>query len=369
MFQKSRDTAYLETTSLLILIVKWRKPLAIALILAGVASTFFSSPLFITPKFKSSVIFFPSATNSLSKAILEQTTSDKQDILAFGEEEQAEQMLQILNSDEIREIIISKYDLVNHYHINSSSDFPRTELYEDFKDNISFSRTEFMSVRIDVLDEDPQIAANIANDISSLLDSMKTKIQHQRASEALAIVEKTYQEKQAELKSKEDSIQKLRILGVIDYPSQAEILSSAFTNATGVFVNETAALTVLEKYHDENDTSVINTKARIKGAEAKIKNLQNGLDKLTLYGGASVGLNSEVGYDREELSKLKQQYEKVKLDANQSLSHKFVVNNAVKAEKKSYPVRWLIVTLSIIGTFIVSILLIMGFQRIKELNH
>lgn len=369
MFQKARDTAYLESTSLLILIVRWKKPLIISLLIAGLLATFFSGPLFITPKYNSSVIFFPATTNSLSKAILEETGSDKQDILAFGEEEQAEQMLQILNSDEIREVIINKYNLFDHYHVNTSDNFPLTKLNDLFKDNISFSRTEFMSVRIDVMDEDPQLAANIANDISSLLDSMKTKIQHQRASEALKIIEQSYFEKQSDIKLKEDSLQKLRMLGVIDYTSQAEILSQAYTNASGIFANETASLTVLEKYKTETDTSVINTKARIKGAEAKLKGINKDLEQLTKYGGATLGLNSEISYDRQELSKLKTQYEKLKLDANQSLSHKFIVNKAIKAEKKSYPVRWLIIILTLTGTFIVSLLVIMGFQRFKELKY
>src|SRR3954468_6868116 len=111
MFQKARESNYLESTSLLFLLVRWRKPLSIVLLCTLVAAFIFSSPLFITPKFKSSVIFFPSSTNSISKAILEESVSEKQDILAFGEEEQAEQMLQILNSDDIRLAIINKYDL------------------------------------------------------------------------------------------------------------------------------------------------------------------------------------------------------------------------------------------------------------------
>src|SRR3954468_21201026 len=117
MFQKARESNYLESTSLLFLLVRWRKPLSIVLLCTLVAAFIFSGPGFITPKFKSSVIFFPSATNSISKAILDDNSSEKQDILAYGEEEQAEQMLQILNSDEIRSRIISKYDLMKHYDI------------------------------------------------------------------------------------------------------------------------------------------------------------------------------------------------------------------------------------------------------------
>ena len=194
MFQKARDKTYLESTSLLFLLVRWRKSLIIIFLITLVGSIVFSGPAFITPKYRASVIFFPSATNSISKAIMEESNSEKQDILAFGEEEQAEQMLQILNSDEIRETIIKKYDLLNHYNIQSDAEYPMTDLYQKIKNNISFTRTEYMSVRIDVLDKDPQMAADIANDISSLVDSVKTKIQRSRAEDALAIIKKSYEE-------------------------------------------------------------------------------------------------------------------------------------------------------------------------------
>lgn len=369
MFQKARDTAYLESTSLLILIIRWKKPLIITVLVAAIASTIFSGPWFITPKFKSSVIFFPSSTNSISKALLEETGSEKQDILAYGEEEQAEQMLQILNSDEIRETIVNKYNLLDHYKINKDDPFPLSKLYEQFKENISFSRTEFLSVRIDVLDTDPQMAADIANDISSLLDSMKTKIQHERANEALKIIEASYVDKVEELKSKEDSLQHLRMLGIIDYGTQSEILSAAYTNASTVYENETAMLTVLEKYHDQSDSVIVNTKARIKGAQAKMKGLQSEISKITQYGGASVALNSDIASQRQELIKLKSKYEKLKLDANQSLTHQFIVNKAVKAERKSYPVRWLIIVVTTMGAFLIALFTIMTIQRYKEIKN
>ncbi len=369
MFQKARDTAYLESTSLLILIIRWKKPLIMTVIIAVIASAIFSGPWFITPKFKSSVVFFPSSTNSISKALLEESNSEKQDILAYGEEEQAEQMLQILNSDEIRETIIKKYNLLDHYKIDQNDPYPQSRLFEEFKNNITFSRTEFLSVRIEVMDSDPQMAADIANDISSLLDSMKTKIQHERAKEALNIIETSYNNKLADLKKKEDSLQYLRTLGVIDYSSQAEILSGAYTSATSVFENESAMLTVLDKYHSQNDSIIVNTKARIKGAEAKMKGLQSQINKITQYGGASISLNSEIVYDRAELSKLRDKYEKLKLDANQSLTHQFIVNKAVKSERKAYPVRWLIILTTTLGAFFIALFVIMSIQRYQEIKN
>ncbi|MBK9543218.1 MAG: hypothetical protein IPQ03_12310 [Bacteroidetes bacterium] len=369
MFQKARETAYLESTSILVLLIRWRKPLIIVTIVTALAAYLFSSPAFIQPKFKSSVVFFPSATNSVSKAIMEETNSEKQDILAFGEEEQAEQMLQILNSDEIREGIINKYKLFEHYKINTNQEYPMTALMEEYKDNINFTRTEFMSVRIEVLDADPQTAADIANDIASLLDSMKTKIQRSRATAALSIVEEAYKDKLYAMKLKEDSLMKLRELGVMDFKNQSIIWNEEYAKSYSSLNNESAMLPVLEKYKSANDTAIINTKARIKGAESKIKNLQSKLDLLALYGGASVSLNEELTLERVEVSKLKEQFDKLRVDANQNLTHKFVVNKAIKAEKKCYPVRWLILLVSVVGVFLLSLVIILAFERLKEVQY
>ncbi len=369
MFQKARESTYLESSSLLFLLLRWRKPLIIIFLATLVASLVFSSSFFIKPKYRSSVVFFPSATNSVSKALLEESPSEKQDILAFGEEEQAEQMLQILNSDEIREMIIKKYDLLTHYNISPDENYPMTKLNEKFKDNISFSRTEFMSVRIDVMDTDPQMAANIANDIASLLDSMKTKIQRSRAEAALIIVRSAYDSKMAAMKIKEDSLRKICEMGVMDFPTQVEILNKEYAQAMSMYANENASLPVLEKYKPENDTSVIGTKSRISGAQARMKNIESQMQVLTKYGGASVSLNEELKLEREELSKIKTQYDKLSVDAMQNLTPKFIVNKAVKAEKKSYPVRWLIVLVSVTLTFILSVVVLLVIERTREIKY
>ena len=369
MFQKARESAYLESTSLLILMVRWRKSLIIILLVALSASYIFSGQTFIPPKYRSSVIFFPSATNSVSKALLEESNSEKQDILAFGEEEQGEQMLQILNSDEIRASIINKYDLLLHYKIKTEDDFPLTMLNEKFKENISFSRTEFMSVRIDVLDTDPQMAADIANDISSLLDSMKTKIQHSRAEAALLIVKNAYDLKMESMKVKEDSLRHICEKGVMNFGTQTEILNIEYAQASSVFSNESASLPLLKKFKSENDTAILGTQARILGAQARMKNTQAQLQLLAKYGGASVSLNQELTIDREELSTIKKQYDKISLDAKQNLTPKFIVNKAVKAEKKCYPVRWLVVLISVSLTFMLSVLTLLLFEKVREIKY
>ncbi len=369
MFQKARETAYLESTSIFVTLVKWRKPMLITVLAATLASCIFSSAYFIKPKYKSTVIFFPTASTSISRAILDNNSSDKQDLLAFGEEEQAEQMLQILNSDEIRDIIISKYDLMNHYGIDITSEYPRTQLINEFEDNISFRQTEYLSIRIDVLDTDPKIAAGIANDIAALVDSMKTKIQRERAVEALKIVEQEYQLKLATINVMEDSLKLLREKGIMDYNNQSIIWTEEYAKSFSTFNNETASLDVLVKYRSDNDSSIVNSKARIKGAEARMKMLQPKLDALAKYGGANMSLSSQLGMEQKDLNTLKLQYDKLRVDVQQNLPHKFIVNKAVEAEKKSYPIRWLIVIISVFCSFIIALITILIIERSKEISY
>ncbi|MFM2134690.1 MAG: hypothetical protein RL021_90 [Bacteroidota bacterium] len=365
MFQQSRETGYLESVSVFVQAFRWRKPLMITTISAALLAFVFSGPTFIVPKYKSSVVFFPPATNSLSKALFEENVSDKQDLMAFGTEEEAEQMLQLLNSDAIRDAIVRKYDLFTHYGISKDSDFPMTRLHEEYRDNISFSRTEFMSVRIDVLDRDPQMAADIANDIAALLDSIKNSIRRDRAQEASSILSRACEVKAASIRIKEDSLKSIRALGVMDYISQSAVYSEEFAKAYATLNQEEAALAVLESAAPMNglDTAILRTKVRRAGAAAGVKAFRGKLNQLASHGDASVALGEELEADRKELFRMRQQLDRLKVDTEQGLSNKFVVNKASRAERKSTPVRWLIVLSTAFGSFVLSFMLLSLLER------
>ena len=125
---------------------------------------------------------------------LTERRNGKDDILKFGEQEEAEQMLQILNSDEIRNRIIEKYDLINHYGIDDDYKYKKTELQAIYESNINVDMNKFMAVEIEVLDYDATIAALIANDIAALLDTVKNRMRREIAVSAFTIVSKRYNE-------------------------------------------------------------------------------------------------------------------------------------------------------------------------------
>ena len=57
---------------------QWRKPLAIFTLIASVLAAVVSSPLIITPKFKSTAVIYPTTTNSISQAL---KSLEKQEVI------------------------------------------------------------------------------------------------------------------------------------------------------------------------------------------------------------------------------------------------------------------------------------------------
>lgn len=335
MVQRKPANDSFDSTNILLFLYKWRKPLFWVVVIAFFGSVIASFT--ITDKYRSTVIMYPAATNAISQALLTQNQGSMQKgILDFGVDEETEQMLQMLHSNRIRDRIIEEFGLESHYNISPNSKFRLSKLHRRYESNISYKRTEYMAVRISVLDTDPQFAADIANRIADLLDSTKSQIQQERAQKAYEIVSGQYNKLIAEMQQMEDSLTKLRELGINDYESQAEMLNQQMAR----------------------EMATNNTQG--------IKKLQEKLDILAKYGGPYVSLRDQLEFDREKLSLLKAKYEEAKTDAEEVLPTKFVVNSAFPAERKAYPIRWLIVLVSTISAFLFAMIIILIVENIRE---
>lgn len=318
------------------LLIEYRKPVFIILAIAALFAIVFSTPFFITPLYKSTAIIYPTSSNSISKVLISTTYQSEKDIMNFGEDEQTEQMLQVLNSNRVRDKVIERFDLMNHYDIKADSKYPYTRLNKLYDSRIKFRRTEYNAVKITVLDADAALAAQMANDITEIFDSTMNQMQKEVATQAFRLVEDEYNTLCAEMAQLEDSLNTLRRLGVFDYESQVEMLSQQLAIELG------------------------------KGNTQGVSNIQKQLDIIAEYGGASYAINERLDNDRLQLSLVKSKYEEAKVDATEYIPHKFVVTSAFQAERKTYPVRWIIVTVTLLSTFLLLILCIVVFDRYKS---
>ncbi|HYW96849.1 MAG TPA: hypothetical protein VE870_14740 [Bacteroidales bacterium] len=319
-----------------LLIYMWEKRwiLITVSLLAAVVSVFMSFQ--ITPKFRSSVVMFPTTNAPVSKSLLSPNYSGRQTVYGFGEEEQAEQLLQILNSEPVKERIIRKYDLMKHYDIDPASKYPYTRLYEEYNSNISFRMTQYMSVMIEVMDKDPQMAANIANDIAALIDTVYNNMLKERANEAYNLVEKSYQEAEQNVNSIQDSLEALGKLGINNYETQAERFNEAYANAL--------------------------KDGKMDGA----RRIQEKMKVLSKYGGTYLSLVNRLNFETERLADLRQRYKEAQVEMDQKLAHKFIVDSAYKAEKKAYPKKSIIVIISTLSAFLLTLILLIINDSIRE---
>lgn len=306
--------------------------------IAGILSIIAS--FMITPMFKSTVVMFPTTDATISKSLLANNYSNQTSLYAFGEEEQAEQLLQILNSDRIRDRIIAKYDLMDHYEINPTSKFPYTQLFEIYNSNISFRPTEFMSIKVEVMDKDPEMAANIANDIASFVDTVFNEIKMERAREAMKIVEQQYFLAEEKLQLLKDSVQKMGKLGVTEYRLQIDRYSEGYSYAV---------------------------------KEGKLENariLDNKIKQISEYSGTYIALMNRLSNETDLRAQLKQRLLEAQIETNSTLSHRFVVDKARVAEKKAYPKKSIIVIISTLSAFLITLLfLIINDNLHKRIEH
>ena len=328
-----KDTS-LDSSNLLIFFYKWWKQIAILCFLAAVIGA--GASYLIEEKFKSTVTMFAVPQNSFGEQLLEEIK--KEDVLEYGETEDAERLLQILNSDRIRNKVISKFNLWEHYDIPFGEEGSNTLIGKEYQSNVSSKLTKYGSIKVEVLDKDRTKAMDMANYIANLVDTVSNQMRRDRASDAFKYAETSYNNLMYEIKVLEDSMATLQSLGLYDLESQVEVLTDQYG----------AAL-------KEGKTTQANT---IKGE----------LDKIGQHGNTFIKLQTLIESNYEKEAILKKRYDLMKIDIDTELPSKFVVDYAAESDKKAYPIRWLIVALSVMGTFVFTVLLLLVIDSLKKLK-
>ena len=284
----------LDSTHLLRFIFDRRRTFA----LIGAAAFVLSSiaALMMEEQFKSTVIMFATPQHSIGEQFYEEIK--RNDLLEYGETEDAERLLQILNSDRIRSRIIEKYNLWDHYEIKQGEAGAQTLLGKEYNSNVDARLTRYGSIEVSVLDRLPQQAADMANDIAFLADSVANRLRNDRAREAMIYAQNSLNQVQQEITAMENNLGGLYELGVYDFATQIEGLNEQYATAMAKGSSSNAE--------------------KIRKQMALISQHANEFNKLSNL--------IEAAYEREAI--LKKRFELMKLDAETQMPSAFVVDNA-----------------------------------------
>jgi uncharacterized protein involved in exopolysaccharide biosynthesis len=320
-------------------LLKWKYYLLGISLLAGITAAIFTAPVFVHPKYTSTAIFYPTSMVSVSKALIsEQGASGEKDFLTIGESQEAEQLLQILQSDLIPSKLNVKYKLMEHYGIRPDEKYANTKFGKKFKSYVKAELTEYTSIKVTVIDEDAEMAANIANDVVEIMDTIRNDIQKQRANDGLKIVENDYNEKKVHVQSIIDSLSVISNKGVLKYEQQTDGLTKAYSDAIQ------------------------------KGNTKTLQFIEEKMKLVAKYGPAQEMLTNELEYETEQLVILRSKFKQAKIDAESYIPNKFIVERAYKAERKTYPKRMMVTLISCISGFLFSALFFIIYENLKEIK-
>ncbi|TAE89455.1 MAG: hypothetical protein EAY81_02370 [Bacteroidetes bacterium] len=312
-------------------LIKWKKHLAIISISAAVVT--FVITLFIKPEYKSKAVFYPGTVNSISYALFYSLKERAQDVLAYGDEENVEQYLQLAKSSQLRERIANEFQLMEHYGIDVNDPKKFSKLNNKFDKYVNVNRTSYNSVEVVVLDTDPELAAAIANAVMYTTDSLKKQTQRIVAQQALNIIKQEYDAKVAIVDSLSNMTKVLGNNGVYNIEEQSRGLAELIGKGT-------------------NNSFT----------EKERKNLGQ-------HVGDFVSIDEQIRFEAEQLTDLRKKYNQARLDLDSKLSNIFVVDVAKPNYDKAYPLRALISVLSAIAAFLlgsISIIIIERYQNIKR---
>lgn len=311
---------YFNNTNLVNLLLKWRVHLIVILALAVVLAVIFSSPFFITPKFKSVAVVYPA------------------NVSPYSEESETEQMFQILQSQDITDSVIEKFDLPTHYKIAREYKYFKTAIYYEYGQNVKIEKTPYDAVSIEVLDKDPFIASDMVDAIIDYYNKKVRRLHNEKYYEVLIMYKQLLSKKTQQIDSLKKELYTLSVeSGILGYDQSSEEIMRGYLRT----VTSGAA-------------SNINT--------AEVKRLKENMEKV---GGDLIVLTETIKNEARSYTEFKIEYEDALRFYDAKLTYCNVVTHPFPADKKSYPIRWLIVVMTFILTFFFSIVMILIVENLR----
>jgi capsular polysaccharide biosynthesis protein len=308
--------SFFNSQHIIDILLKWKLQLLVVVVAAILLSALFSSPIFITPLYKSNCLLYPS------------------NISPYSDESETEQSVQIFQSRDIRDSLVKKFNLAKHWGIDSSYIHFESTLVWEYSQRVHVNKTPFEAVEIEVLDQDPVMARDL---IVAMLDAYNKKIRAMhKAKFGEVVLNYNYimGVKKGYLDSLKTRAEQLGLqYGLLDYQAQTREVMRAYLSTGG---------------------------GSVRSAEAKAmkKNLEE-------KGGEMLLLSEMMRSESDAFSTMKMDADRAVLDYNRDYTYVNVLSKPFVADKKAYPIRWLIVVFSTLAAFFMAILIIGLIERGK----
>lgn len=156
------------------IINKWKWPIAIVCGVAGILSVVFS--LLKPNYYESTVIFLAANPYLIDRSTLFSETPGETPLFMFGSSADIDRLISIGRAQPLIEYVISKFDIAAHYEQDMTDPLASYKVNENFLKNYKIFKNSLDAIEVHVEDQDPKLAATMANDIVSYIDSSNIEL-------------------------------------------------------------------------------------------------------------------------------------------------------------------------------------------------
>jgi uncharacterized protein involved in exopolysaccharide biosynthesis len=328
-------TDNISSTNLIVKIYRWRRVFIWVTVLTGIIT---SAVLLLIPnQYKSTAVLFAARQFSVSKLVIEANAGNQEDYMEIGDEDDCEKLIQVLNSDALKMKVANYFDLWKRWDIRDT-----TLAYHYLKlkwwEMVTIKRTEFNSIKVEVMDYTPEGAAQIANGISDFADSVRKDMTRDVAGKVLKIVKDEYDSTLTRMKVLEDSLDALAQLGVLHYKEQVKAYSKSYARAI-----------------EKNDAGAI-------------KRLEEKLDLMKKYGNAYQNIHHNLEKYSAKYPDIKQKYDEALVNYNTTIPLKFVVEKAKPNAFREKPRRLMTLALVLAANNIIALMFLLIREKLKTIS-
>lgn len=306
-----------------ILTIIWKRKFHFVIV--GVAviivSAIFSGSTFITPKFKSTARVYP--TN----------------ISVISEESETEQMLEIMNSRDIKLKMFDAFNLRDIYKIAEDDPQFVTQLFDNYNKNVSTSKTEYETVEVKVMDEDPMRACNMCDSIIHFYNQKVGEMHRAKSWEMIEILQTLLKRKYIEYDTLKTHLNTIRKnYGLYDVNEQVPEITRGYMNALSTGKGSTSDGQKIQKLYD----NITEKGSELFWLEKQTREAVNAIDSI---------------------SKLRELH---LMEFEKDITYSHIVEHPIPADKKAYPVRWLIVAFSAFSAVFMALLVFLVLDYRNE---
>jgi uncharacterized protein involved in exopolysaccharide biosynthesis len=306
-----------------ILSLIWRRKFHFIIVgvIAMILGAVFSGPAFIKPKFKSTARLYPSNISELS------------------EESRTEQMLEIINSNDVKKRMFKAFRLDESYKIKKDDPQYLTYMFDIYNQNVKTSKTQYETVEIDVMDFDPQQASDMCDSIIHFYNQKVSQIHKTKTKEMIQILQEQMDKKYIEIDTIATALNQLRTkTGIVDFKNQVPEITRGYMTAL----------------------------ATGRGSTSDAKEIKKLYDNMVTKGADSYWLERRYNAVINEIDSVKTLYEINLSEFQKNITYSHVVESPFPADKKSYPVRWLIVVFSAFSAVFFALLVFLVIDYKKD---